>query len=129
GGQSVTNYKYEHGLVHMTARGFVGFDKVTTFNTTTDIRSEQYFDISPYYTRRKLEEKTFLNTSNQLLSHTSYNITYDNTISTCFYEKLNGITEYNGLTGATNTTSNTYNNNGNITQSVVNINNVETTTT
>jgi len=136
GGFSQTNYSYNEALFHLEGRGFLGFKKVTATNTTLDTKTESLFDIKTtavgnktYYFMSKIEDKQYVLSTNQLLSNTTYNTQFQNTTGACFFEKINSITQNNTLTGASTTTTNTYNNNGSVTQQTVNVNNVEQTTT
>ncbi|MBS1739337.1 MAG: VCBS repeat-containing protein [Bacteroidetes bacterium] len=128
GGQWLTTYGYERAVAHLGGRGFLGFRKVITTNQAQDIRTESLFDIHPtYYAAWKTEDNTYLASTGQPLTHATYNIGFQNTVGQCFYQQLHSSTEQNLLSGASATTSNLYDNRGNVTQNTINVSGVENT--
>lgn len=129
GSSTTTSYLYEGAKIHRAGLGFMGFKKQISRNTQNDVRNEIEFDLcASNYIMRKTRESTFLHSSNQLVSQSTYDIECQTTVTPSFFQKVKQVQELNALTGATTTTDNVYDANGNITQSTVNVNNIETVT-
>lgn len=118
-------------MFHRGGRGFLGFKKVTSQNATANLKTVTINDINTtYYSPYTTETNTYLLSTNAQLTHNTYSTSFQNTVGTSFFQKLNSSTEQNLLTGATNTSTNVYDNaNGNVTQNTTNINNIETIVT
>ncbi|MBI4649099.1 MAG: hypothetical protein HY738_21545 [Bacteroidia bacterium] len=56
GGFSTANYTYERALFHKQGKGFLGFDKIIAENETTQIKTENYYELkhaTDYYGNEK----------------------------------------------------------------------------
>lgn len=87
GGTTSMLYKYEDAKIHNLGKGFLGFGKVTTTNSTTLVRKEDVFAFdspTPFYFERSLKNtSTFLMPANLLgtgtpLSFESFTTLYSN---------------------------------------------------
>src|SRR5690606_35044532 len=122
---SVTNYKYADILIH-PGRGILGFKKTIVENDVSKLKSESILDYDSHYFPFVKETKTYNTAANQQVTHTVNNINFtQGSIPGTFYQQLTSQTENNLLSGAVTTTTNTYDNYGNVTESVTDINGVE----
>ena len=129
-GQNVTSYRYEQAMLHKEGKGFLGFKKVTSINSLSDARTESLFEVdNTYYFPYQVAQNLFQNSTNSQISSTTYSMGTTATAPKCYFQKLNSSSEFNMLTGATTTTTNQYDNFGNVTQSSVNVDNIASITT
>ncbi|HTN46571.1 MAG TPA: FG-GAP-like repeat-containing protein [Flavipsychrobacter sp.] len=127
-----TKYKYEGALFHGTGRGFLGFKKITAETPATNSKTEVVNDINPtYYMPYVKETKTYNTATSQQISQTTNTLSFvPGSVPGSFYQQLLSQTEQNLLSGATTTTTNTYNNSyGTISSSTTDISGAETITT
>lgn len=130
GGTTQTNYGYTGEIVHKLGKGLLGFGKVTQTNLTTNIYTEQNYGLNGTYLARYPTSSA----SNQLgtgLTSNSYTYSFlgSGYSGGYYYKNLTNSTESNLLTGATKTTSISYDGYGNPTSATVNNSGQETVTT
>ncbi|HTN18626.1 MAG TPA: FG-GAP-like repeat-containing protein, partial [Chitinophagaceae bacterium] len=69
GGTSLTGFRYENLRHHRAGRGILGFEKVKSFNTTMDRRTETVYGLNrTFYVSYEQSVKTYIHSSNTLLS-------------------------------------------------------------
>ncbi|TLU98952.1 FG-GAP-like repeat-containing protein [Dyadobacter luticola] len=134
GGENVTQYSYEDARLHRPGKGLLGFKKIIVQDKVSGIQSvsENEFNAT-YYASFPKKTGTYWTAGNALISET----TLTNEIvqqgvagSKRFLYRVKSIAESNVFEGRTASTVNdTFDNYGNVTQSTVNNNNVETTVT
>ena len=152
GGTNQTTYKYENAKLHRAGLGFLGFSKfeatnLSLFNAGPPLiiqgtRSITEFEIvattptlqdpTPKYATG-VKKQTVRNYSNDpsvndaLLSET-INTNSIRINGTRYWQKIDATSSTNGLTGATANSTYQYDDYGNVTQEITNINNAETVT-
>jgi RHS repeat-associated protein len=134
GGVSTMQYAYEEAKIHKKGKGLLGFRKFTSFNLTMDTKAvvEMQFNTYPLATAVSKTSASRLN--NTLLNETTYNnefIAYGSQFgdNKRYWQRVSGTNENNAFEGRNVSTSYSYDNDGNVTQSTVNNNGVETITT
>ena len=123
GGVNTTTFSYEDAVVHRLAKGFLGFKKVTSKNTTTGITTitQNNFNTSfavPYTTN----QKTLLTATSELLSESQITNSFVD-LSTSgnkrFWQKIDKALDINYLNGTATESTNTYDSYGNVSTNVV----------
>jgi RHS repeat-associated protein len=105
-GSSTILYKYEGAKIHRMGKGFLGFSKVSTTNTNTDIVSENNYDIETTYFYPKLTSTVIKNRTSgniQTVSNTWVQKTFSG--SKRFIPYISTSTSTNNLTGFVSTTN------------------------
>jgi RHS repeat-associated protein len=134
GGTSVVQYNYEGLRLHRAGKGFLGFAKVTATDLTMGMKtiSENEFDPT-FFTAAPKKNATYLTSDNALLTETTQVnefIAQGAVDSKRFLYRLKSSFEDNKFEDRTVTSTNdTFDNFGNVKQSTVNNNNIETTVT
>ncbi|XZF13753.1 SpvB/TcaC N-terminal domain-containing protein [Chitinophagaceae bacterium MMS25-I14] len=124
GGENEKFYFYKDAKVHRTGRGFLGFGSIIEADHGMNISTESLYGLNTtYYTPYVSEINTTVVSNNTPLSHTVNSVSFVNTGGNSFLQHVDNTVYQNLLTGATATTTNTYDNYGNITQAEVNTNN------
>ncbi|NII25714.1 hypothetical protein HB364_11510 [Pseudoflavitalea sp. X16] len=125
GGTNTTNYKYEDGVAHRAAKGFLGFKKITAANTTLGITSITENEINTQFAIPYVKKQTTsLTATGELLSEYIADVSFVS-LSTGyldpkrFVQHIDKTLEVNHLTGAAVETVNGYDNSGNITSATV----------
>lgn len=132
-GSTTTNYfSYAEAIGCHQGRGFLGFKKFIS-QGPSNIKTESISDINlSHYVPYAKEAKAYNVASNQQISHTTNNIAFvQGTVAGTFYQQLLSQTQTDLLSGATSTTTNTYDNInfGTVVSSTTDINGIESTTT
>lgn len=139
GGINVVSYQYEDALFHNNGRGLLGFakcyikDETTNTLSTTEyaVNTEKYV-IAPVHNQttisgRKIEECDYIYTLKTNYASSSYNSSIYTYAPTATHQRMY---EFNtGSIVKDITTSNKYDNYGNVTKTFVKDGNIETTTT
>ncbi len=133
GGTTATTYKYENAKVHRGGLGFLGFTKFQTDNVVQDIRSVTEFEVvtsstTPQYIATAVKKQTVKRISNDALLSESTNTNSIKVNGTRYWQKVDATNSTDGLTGATSDATYVYDDYGNVTNEVVNVNNIETIT-
>lgn len=131
GGEGVTNYFYEGAKFHMRGKGFLGFEKVTSENTIANLKTVFDFEFDEIFYGSALEkESTYILSTDKLISETTNNNNFiGKDGDKRYWVEPKSITSTDHLTDYTSTVTNSFNTNGSLTESIVNIGNVETITT
>ncbi|HTN46308.1 MAG TPA: FG-GAP-like repeat-containing protein [Flavipsychrobacter sp.] len=128
-----TDYSYSDAIFHQQGRGFLGFKKLTKQTPLFNLKTENYLDIDPVYFIPFIKQSKSYNTAPvQQVSSVVNNISFaQGSALGAFYQKLNNSTSQDLLSGATTTTTNTYDNTdfGTIISSITDINGIETINT
>jgi RHS repeat-associated protein len=112
---STVRYKYENQRLHRAGRGLLGFEKVTAFNDSTDIRVVSIYDIDrTYYVPYLKTTKTFVHSTNFQLTQQDDSYVFSNISGYCYFQKNNSTVKQDLLTGTSTTTDNSYDAAGNI---------------
>ena len=133
GGTIATTYKYENAKVHRGGLGFMGFSKFQSDNVVHDVRSISEFEVvtsstTPQYITTALKKQTTKRISNDALLSETTNINSFKISGSRYWIKIDATSSKNWLTAATSNSTYTYDDYGNVTQEVTNINNIETIT-
>jgi Insecticide toxin TcdB middle/N-terminal region len=128
GGTTIVNYKYENAFLHRGGLGFLGFNKVQIDNPIQNAQTITEIEIlTPQYVPavKTVTNNQVVNGTTTLLSQA----TNTNSIAvngTRYWLKIDATASNNALTGATSSSTSTYDDtNGNITFTGTNINNEE----
>jgi RHS repeat-associated protein len=125
GGYTTSSYRYEDGVVHRTAKGFLGFKKTTEVNATTGITTITENEINtqfavPYLKKQRAQltaTGALLAESTSDVSHVSLSTGYLDPRR--YVEHTDKLLQADYLSGAAIETVNTYDNYGNITVATV----------
>ncbi|HEX5003161.1 MAG TPA: FG-GAP-like repeat-containing protein [Bacteroidia bacterium] len=125
GGISATDYKYEAAKVHLQGKGFLGFEKIITTNSTLNrktIKENQlngtYFELIPYKNQiYSLDNNTLISQKEFTTSFLSFGT------SVLHFTKIDNWLETDFISGNTCEKIFTYNGNGIITNEVINVSN------
>ncbi|MBL0049726.1 MAG: VCBS repeat-containing protein [Bacteroidetes bacterium] len=72
-----TTFKYENAKLHLTGKGFLGFDKVTSYNDLNGLKVEKIFGLNTtYYEREAISIKSFINAASTPFSEQTNAFTY-----------------------------------------------------
>jgi RHS repeat-associated protein len=123
-GINTITYNYENAVVHRGAKGFLGFKKIVTRDATKGIYTETENEINTSFGVPYMTKQTGFLTSGEMLS--------ESTITTSFISlgaggadlkrfvtHVDKVLNANHLTGSGTETTNTYDNYGNVINSVV----------
>ncbi|HEV8084483.1 MAG TPA: SpvB/TcaC N-terminal domain-containing protein [Chitinophagaceae bacterium] len=141
GGTNTTTLSYEDALMNRSGKGFLGFQKITSKNTTTGITTitQNSFNTS-FAVPFTVNQKTLLTATSELLSESQITNSFVD-LSTPgnkgFLQKIDKVLNINYLNGTASENVNTYDSYGNVTTNVVKtgtvsgntVTPVETTTT
>jgi RHS repeat-associated protein len=120
GSMSQTIYSYEGMRLHRAGKGILGFGKVAVANSDLGTRAISEYEFNTTYYASAPKEATSLLWDNTLISKTTQtNEFVSASQAKRFWVKTTGISENRALEGTTISTSNTYNNDGNLTNSSV----------
>lgn len=128
GSQNVLTYTYTDAKLHNGGRGFLGFQAVDIHNPALNTTEHSEYTIDPVYYVPWLD--TVIKQIGGMQSETINSVSFSGS-NGIFTQQLDKVTETT-LAGATNTSNYYYdqiNNNGDIIQTVVDINGVENSTT
>ncbi len=114
GGMSTTNYKYENAKIHLWGKGFLGFSKITSSNSSTSLKSINNFGYNPSYFNSYLTSSENRTTSDALISKIT-NTNAVKVLSGTIFPYVSQTVSLDNLTNTTITSSNTYDNDGNLT--------------
>ncbi|MBL7713436.1 MAG: hypothetical protein JNL13_13270, partial [Chitinophagaceae bacterium] len=131
GGISTTAFRYENLRLHRAGRGLLGFEKTRTINFTTGFETQtQYALNTEFYVPYFKSSKTFLSRDPSVYSLSTNNYSFTRIGSGYCFTQTNpsGSTE-DLLTGRSSSYSNTYDADGNITNSTSTLNGDVTITT
>jgi RHS repeat-associated protein len=127
-GFTTIQYAYSEAKFHKEGKGFLGFKRITADNSVTDFRTIEenqfnttYFTSYPYLSQvRRLSD-------NSLFSENAVDVSFVSFGSKRFWIKTDQSYQHLAFEGRFIQTTNTWDNiYGNLTQSVTNINNIET---
>lgn len=119
GGTQTTFFSYENLRLHRTGRGLLGFEKVKSYNTASNMHTEAVYDLNrDFYVPYMKSSKTFLNgdPGEYSQSITNYDFTRIGS-GYCFTQTSPSGSSEDLLRGTSSTYSNTYDADGNITNS------------
>jgi len=118
GGSFVKEYRYEDAMIHRAGRGFMGYKKFIEEDLSTNIKqiAEQEINTSFYI---PLHDKTeiYRLDNNQLLNESNSSFAVTGLSSNRFKTELITSSSFDHRLGAGTTTTNTYDNFGNVVQS------------
>lgn len=123
GSTNTTTFTYENAVVHRTAKGFLGFLKVTAKDAVMGTTSVTENNINTQFAMPYPVQQTTLLTSNSsVISQLQITSSFTN-LSTGYsdvryFQKTDKTLNTNNLTGAATESTNTYDNYGNITTNV-----------
>lgn len=136
GGVSTVEYAYEEAKIHKQGKGFLGFKKVTAANLTMDTKTTTEVEFNSYPLATAVKKVTTRRLNDELLNETTFTnefVAYGSSQfdpNKRYWQRVTGTNENNAFEGRIVAISNTYDNDGNVTNSTVNNNNgLETTTT
>ena len=128
-------YYYNDAYFHRKGKGFMGFNKVYEYESLTEETTEyerQKPTLSNFFTVPIIRRTTFTQTApnNQQISFkNSKKYNYIDRGNKCFFAHISTDTTINYIEGSTVSTNYTFDQYGNINQTVQNNSNIETTTT
>lgn len=117
---STTTYSYSDARLHLMGRGFLGFQKITSLNTTQNVRTIDEYEYHPSYFNPAIKAKSIYSilsdsTNGEIVSK----ITYLNTTAIWGNNRLfsfvDNSTDTNYLSGVIINRDYTYDSNGNLT--------------
>ncbi|MGC4058245.1 MAG: RHS repeat-associated core domain-containing protein [Chitinophagaceae bacterium] len=116
GGNTEEQFSYENLVIHRTGLGMLGFQKTTTINGSTDIKTESFFDFSHTIpSPGPVKVKCFLFSTGELLDEKENIYTHASIAGTkCFKIDLSKTVETDYLKGITNVTENAFDADGNL---------------
>jgi YD repeat-containing protein len=127
GGVNTTNYQYEDARIHRQGKGFLGFAKFHVSNTVQDRKESTEFEIiTPQYVTALKKVTSRQLSTNTVLSET-INTNSIQLNGNRYWQKADALASSNFLTGATGSSTTSYDLNGNITFTSKNVNNEEYT--
>lgn len=117
---STTCYSYYGGHFHKQGKGFLGFEKVTSLDSASSIKSVDEFEYNSTFYNISLKKKSIYTlatgpTSDELVSDVTFTNAVNNLGSQRYFAYVSSSVENNYLTGITVTKHNTYDSNGNLT--------------
>lgn len=120
GGVNETEFRYENLRLHRAGRGLLGFQAIKSFNATTNIRTEILSELnSGFYLSYPKTTKTFLLNTGALLTQSDATVNFERIGSTDrFVRKEVSSSVQDFQKGITTTTNNTFDADGNISQSI-----------
>jgi RHS repeat-associated protein len=123
GGNNITEYAYENAVLHRAAKGFIGFKKVTAKNNVSGISSVTENEINTQFAvPYTVKQITKLTATNQLLSEVQINNSFNNLSASYFdkryFQKIDKTLSIDYLNGKASEVVNTYDNYGNITNTI-----------
>ena len=117
---STTTYSYYGAHLHRQGKGFLGFEKLTSVNTTTNFKSVDEYEYNSTFYNISLKKRSLFTlpsgpVSEELVSDAAF-VNADNDLGgKRFFSYVDNSTETNYLTGNVVTKHNTYDSNGNLT--------------
>lgn len=123
GGTGTTSFNYENAVLHRSAKGFLGFKKITAKNLTAGITAITENAINtqfatPYTTR----QSSVLTSTSELLSESQITTSFTDLtlgLNKRFFEKTDKVLNIDYLDGTASEATNTYDNYGNVTTNVL----------
>lgn len=117
GGLNAINFKYENLMMHRVGRGLLGFEKITSIDLNSNIRTENTYDVNTdFYIPYLKTTKTYLHSTGVQLTQNDNVINFTRIGSGyCFKQENISNTTKNLLKGVEMTATNTYDGYGNIT--------------
>lgn len=114
---STTNYTYYGAHSHMLGKGFLGFEKMTSVNTTTNLKSIDEYEYNPTFFNVFPKKKRLYSVeqSEVLISESNFTNNVNDFGSQRIFPYLDYSTETNSITGNSATKDYTYDTNGNLT--------------
>jgi RHS repeat-associated protein len=127
GGVNSTEYNYENARVHKAGKGYLGFEKVITYNILNDLKTVSESELnSNYFIQMPKAVFVYKISSGSLINSSVNNNLVLPTNNNRFKVQLSSIIETNNLQNIIKTTTNSYDNFLNILTSEQKINNLQT---
>lgn len=125
GGNNITSYFYENALLHRGGKGFMGFKKITAKNNVTGITSIAENDFNTQFASSyPIAQTTLLTVTGQILSRATSNTSFVNVSTNSnkrFWQKTDNSLAIDYISNRATSSSNTYDDYGNITNAIVNV--------
>ena len=114
---SATNYTYYGAHSHMLGKGFLGFEKMTSVNTSTNLKSIDEYEYNPTFFNVSPKKKRLYSVeqSEVLISETDFTNNVTDFGNQRIFPYVDYSIETNSITGNSITKDYTYDSNGNLT--------------